>query len=232
MTFNNRKDLVYLVLAGFFICNALLGEILGGKLIQVGPYIMSIGVIPWPVVFLTTDIINDYYGKQGVLRITFLTVGILLFSVAVMYTAVKIPAATESPVTDNAFNLVIGQSLWITIASLIAFAVSQILDVFVFWLFRDRTGERFLWLRSTGSTVVSQLIDTFVIIGIAFWLPGKITTQKYVELSLTNYSYKLLIAIALTPFIYLVHNLIHSYLGDKEAEGLIEEAVIESHHLS
>ena len=232
MTFNNRKDLVYLVLAGFFICNALLGEILGGKLIQVGPYIMSIGVIPWPVVFLTTDIINEYYGKQGVRRITFLTVGILLFSVAVMYTAVKIPAATESPVTDNAFNLVIGQSLWITIASLIAFAVSQILDVFVFWLFRDRTGERFLWLRSTGSTVVSQLIDTFVIIGIAFWLPGKITTQKYVELSLTNYSYKLLIAIALTPFIYLVHNLIHSYLGDKEAEGLIEEAVIESHHLS
>lgn len=223
---------MYLILAGFFITNALLGEVIGGKLIQVGPYIMSIGVIPWPIVFLTTDILNEYYGKKGVRRLTFLTVFLLIFALGVMYLAVRVPAAEVSPVNDEAFTMVIGQALRITIASIIAFAVSQLLDVFVFWLFRNRTGSRYLWLRSTGSTVVSQLIDTFVIIGIAFWLPGNISTPKYLELSLTNYSYKLLIAIGLTPFIYLVHNAIHHYLGDRAAEELIEEAAVESHQPS
>jgi uncharacterized integral membrane protein (TIGR00697 family) len=232
LNFTNRKDFVYLVLTGFFISNALLAEVVGGKLIQVGPFTMSVGVIPWPIVFLTTDVMNEYFGRAGVKRITYLTVGLLLFAVAVMYLAVQVPAAKDSPVSDEAFNIVIGQSLWITIASIIAFAVSQLVDVFVFWLFRDRTGSRYLWLRSTGSTVVSQLIDTFVIIGIAFRLPGKITTSKYVELSLTHYSYKLLIAIGLTPFIYIVHNVIHSYLGEQQAETLIEEAVLESHELT
>jgi len=232
LNFNNRKDLVYLILAGFFITNALLGEILGGKLIQVGPYVMSIGVIPWPIVFLTTDILNEYYGKKGVRRLTYLTVFLLTFALGVMYLAVQVPTAAESPVNDAAFRMVIGQASLITIASIIAFAISQILDVVVFWLFRNRTGSRFLWLRSTGSTIVSQLVDTFVIIGIAFWLPGKISTSKYLELSLTNYSYKLLIAIGLTPFIYLIHNAIHRYLGNTAAEEQIEEAAVASHQSS
>lgn len=229
MNFSNRKDLVYLTLAGVFIANALLAEILGGKLIQVGPFIMSMGVIPWPVVFLTTDLINEYYGRNGVKQLTYLTVGLILFAFLIIFISIKVPAANVSPVSDEAFNQVFGQSLWITFGSLIAFIVSQFLDVFIFWLFRDKTGGKHLWLRSTGSTIFSQLVDTFVILAIAFWLPGKLTTGDFLGLAFINYSYKLIIAVGLTPLIYLVHYVIQQFIGEPEADRLIEEAVKLSH---
>jgi len=210
---NNRKDLVYLILAGLFVSNALLGEILGGKLIQAGGYIMSLGVIPWPVVFLTTDLINEYYGRAGVKRLTIITVGLILYAFAIIFISMNVPAADVSPVKDDAFNAVLGQSLWIIAGSVTAFAVSQLVDVAVFWLFRDATKGRMLWLRATGSTAVSQLIDTFVVLGIGFLLPGKISLSDFFNLAFTNYTYKFMIAVALTPLIYLAHNLIDRYLG-------------------
>jgi hypothetical protein len=225
----NRKDLVYLILAGLFVCNAILGEVLGGKLIAVGPYIMSIGVIPWPVVFLTTDLMNEYFGRPGVRRLTWLTVGLILYAFVVIFAAMSVPAASVSPVNDTAFSMVFGQSLWIIVGSVVAFTISQLLDVFIFWVFRDKTKGRHLWLRATGSTAFSQLVDTFVILGIAFYLPGKIGGGDYVRLSLTNYTYKLGIAIALTPVIYAAHNAIDRYLGHRQAHDLIEEAVEKSH---
>jgi uncharacterized integral membrane protein (TIGR00697 family) len=225
----NRKDLVYLILAGLFVCNAILGEVLGGKLIAVGPYIMSIGVIPWPVVFLTTDLMNEYFGRPGVRRLTWLTVGLILYAFVVIFAAMSVPAASVSPVNDAAFSMVFGQSLWIIVGSVVAFTISQLLDVFIFWVFRDKTKGRHLWLRATGSTAFSQLVDTFVILGIAFYLPGKIGGGDYLRLSLTNYTYKLGIAIALTPVIYAAHNAIDRYLGHRQAHDLIEEAVEKSH---
>jgi uncharacterized integral membrane protein (TIGR00697 family) len=210
---NNRKDIVYLILAGLFVTNAILGEILGGKLIEAGGYIMSLGVIPWPVVFLTTDLINEYYGRGGVKRLTLITVALILYAFAIIFVSMGVPAAKISPVTDEAFNLVLGQSLWIIAGSITAFAVSQLVDVAVFWIFRDATKGRMLWLRATGSTAVSQLIDTFVVLGIGFWLPGKIATSDFFNLAFTNYTYKFAIAIALTPLIYLAHGLIDRYLG-------------------
>jgi len=210
---NNRKDLVYLILAGLFVANALLGEILGGKLIEVGGYIMSLGVIPWPVVFITTDLINEYYGKSGVKRLTLITVGLILYAFVVIFISMGIPASSVSPVKDAAFNAVLGQSQWIIAGSVAAFAVSQLVDVAVFWLFRTATGGKMLWLRATGSTAVSQLIDTFIVLGIGFWLPGKIGTNDFFNLAFTNYTYKFGIAIALTPLIYASHHFIERYIG-------------------
>jgi uncharacterized integral membrane protein (TIGR00697 family) len=210
---NKRKDIVYLILAGLFVTNAILGEILGGKLIEAGGYIMSLGVIPWPVVFLTTDLINEYYGRGGVKRLTLITVALILYAFAIIFISMGVPAAKISPVSDEAFNQVLGQSLWIIAGSVTAFAVSQLVDVAVFWIFRDATKGRMLWLRATGSTAVSQLIDTFIVLGIGFWLPGKIVTSDFFNLAFTNYTYKFLIAIALTPLIYLAHGLIDRYLG-------------------
>jgi uncharacterized integral membrane protein (TIGR00697 family) len=214
---NNRKDLVYLILAGLFVANAILGEILGGKLIEAGGYIMSLGVIPWPVVFLTTDLINEYYGKSGVRRLTLVTVGLILYAFVVIFIAMGIPASSVSPVKDEAFNAVLGQSQWIIIGSVTAFAVSQLIDVAVFWLFREATGGKMLWLRATGSTAVSQLIDTFIVLGIGFWLPGKIPTSAFLNLAFTNYTYKFAIAVALTPLIYASHHAIDRYLGTKHS---------------
>ncbi len=214
---NTRRDFIFLLLTGVFVSNAILAEIIGGKLIQVGPYLMSVGVILWPVVFLATDIVNEYFGKDGVKRLTFLTVSLIVYAFIVLYLAMWTKAAAVSPVTDEQFTAVFGQSLWIIVGSLVAFLVSQLVDVSVFWFFRHKTGRGMLWLRTTGSTVVSQLIDTFVVLGIAFYLPGKLTLEDYLRLSLINYSYKLMIAVALTPVIYGFHHAIDNYLGKSES---------------
>ena len=224
----SRRELVYLILGGIFVTNAILGEVLGGKLIQAGPYVMSMGVLPWPVVFLTTDLINEYFGKSGVRKLTFLTVGLIIYAFAIIFASMTIPAASISPVDDKSYVTVFGQSLWIIVGSITAFMASQLIDVFVFWLFRDKTQGKHLWLRATGSTAVSQLVDTFVILGIAFWLPGKISTQAFFGLAFTNYTYKFVIAVALTPLIYLAHGAIDRFLGRAESEHLIQEAVVDS----
>lgn len=228
MSPQNRRELVFLVLAGIFVTNAVIAELIGGKLFQWGPFTMSIGVLPWPIVFLATDLINEYFGKEGVRKLTFLTVALIIYSFIILFLGIMIPAADFSPVQDDAFKIVFGQSLWIIGGSLVAFLVSQLVDVFVFWLVRSRTKGRLLWLRATGSTAASQLIDTFVILGIAFYLPGKISLDEYLSFSFSNYTYKLGIAITLTPLIYLGHNFIDRFLGKDEADALIKEAAKKS----
>jgi len=215
-----RKDFIYILLAGFFITNAIMAEMIGGKLIQIGPFNLSIGIIPWPVVFLTTDLINEYYGRKGVRRLTFLTAGLIVYAFILLFFGMQFSAASFSPVKDDTFNNVFGQSMWIIVGSITAFLCSQLLDVIIFLAIRKRTGPKLLWLRATGSTVVSQLIDTFIVAGIAFWLPGKITLLEYLNTSLSGYSAKLLIAIAITPLIYLGHHFIDKYLGlnDKQQD--------------
>lgn len=224
MIAQTRRDVVYLALAGFFVTNAILGELTGGKLFTVGPFTLSIGVIPWPVVFLSTDLMNEYFGREGVRRLTFMTIGLIIYAFIVLFLAMQVPAASFSPVSDAQFKAVFGQSLWIIVGSVVAFAISQLVDVGVFWMVRHRTGGRFLWLRATGSTVVSQLIDSIVIIGIAFWLPGKVQTSEFLTVAGSNYSYKFLIAVAMTPVIYAAHSLIDKFLGLEEARRLIERA--------
>ena len=224
MDVTSRRDIVYLALAGFFVTNAILGEVTGGKLFSLGPFTMSIGVIPWPVVFITTDLINEYFGRAGVRRLTFMTIGLIAYAFIILYLAILVPAASFSPVTDTQFQAVFGQSLWIIIASIIAFAISQLVDVGVFWLVRHKTGGKHLWMRATGSTLVSQLIDSLVIIGIAFWLPGKIKTEEFFIVAGANYSYKMLIALAVTPLLYVGHSIIDRYLGIEESHRLIESS--------
>jgi queuosine precursor transporter len=207
-----RKNTLFLLLAGFFITNAIMGEMTGGKIIQLGPFALSMGIVPWPVVFLSTDLINEYYGRDAVRRLTFLTSGLIVYAFILLYLGMSVKAASFSPVDDSSFRKVFGQSMWIIVGSLTAFLFSQLVDVIVFLAIRKRTGSRLLWLRATGSTVVSQLIDTFIVAGIGFWLPGKVSFSDYIRMSSSGYIAKLLIAIGLTPFIYLGHIAIDRYL--------------------
>ncbi len=231
MIFSSKRNLVYVIMAGIFITNAIVAELIGGKLIQIGPFVMSIGIIPWPIVFITTDLINEYYGKAGVRKLTIITASLIAYAFVILFLAIKIPAAIGiSTVTDEQFYAVFGQSLWIILGSIVAFLCSQFIDVFIFWLLRDKTGGKLIWLRSTGSTVISQLIDTFVVLGIAFWLPGKMTTAVFLNAALTGYTFKLIIAIVLTPLIYVGHNVIEKYLGDEESHLIVKKAAEESLH--
>ncbi|MEO4006818.1 MULTISPECIES: queuosine precursor transporter [Flavobacterium] len=213
--FKTKRDLVYIILAGIFIANAVVAELTGGKLIQIGPFIMSIGIIPWPVVFITTDLINEHFGRDGVKKLSFITAGLIAYCLLILFVAIQIPAAKGiSTVTDEQFKTVFGQGVWIMIASIIAFLVSQLIDVSIFWFLRNKTGKKMIWLRSTGSTVISQLFDSFIVSGIAFWMTGKITTAEYINMATTGYTFKLIIAICLTPMIYLGHYIIEKYLSE------------------
>lgn len=217
--FKTKKDIVYIILAGIFITNAIVAELTGGKLIQIGPFIMSIGILPWPIVFITTDIINEHFGRDGVKKLSFITAGLIAYCILVLFIGTKIPAfETGETVNDEQFYAVFGQGLFIMVASIIAFLVSQLIDVSIFWFLRNKTGKKMIWLRSTGSTIFSQLIDSFIVTGIAFWLTGKITTTQYINMSATGYVFKLILAVVLTPLIYLGHYAIEKYLNEPDTE--------------
>lgn len=214
--FQSKKDTVFLILAGIFITNAVVAELIGGKLIYVGPYLMSIGILPWPIVFLTTDLINEYFGQKGVKKLSLITACLIAYCFILLYFALKIPAVKgEGLVTDSQFNGVFGQSMWIIVGSITAFLISQLIDVTIFHFFKNKTGNKMIWLRSTGSTVISQLFDSFIVLGIAFWMTGKISTNDYIASAFTGYFVKLIIAILLTPLIYLGHSIIEKYIHSK-----------------
>jgi len=211
--FQSKKDTVYVVLAGIFITNALVAELIGGKLIDVGPAIMSIGILPWPIVFITTDLINEYFGEKGVRKLSVITASLIAYTFVILYFAMKIPSTGISSVSTVQFNAVFGQSQLIIVGSITAFLVSQLIDVSIFHYVKKRTGNKMIWLRSTGSTVISQLFDSFIVLGIAFWLPGIMDTKTFIISGLTGYSVKLVIAILMTPMIYLGHALIEKYIA-------------------
>jgi uncharacterized integral membrane protein (TIGR00697 family) len=220
MDFSKRKDVVFMVLAGFFITNAIVAELIGGKLVKFfGLFTQSIGIILWPVVFVLTDLINEHYGKQGVRKLTYITAALVSYMFILISIAINIKAVDFSPVNDDVFRTVFGQSQWIIVGSIIAFFISQLVDVYVFWLFRKRTGHRFIWLRATGSTLVSQLIDTFVVQFIAFVLPGKWAFNEFVKNAAWGYSFKLLVALCLIPLIYLGHFVINKFMETPEVEN-------------
>ncbi len=232
------KDLVYLILSGIFIANALLAEIIGAKLIQVGYFTLSLGVIIWPVVFVTTDLINEYFGKRGVRNLSLFTAALVVYAFGVFFIGMAIPAVSFSPVQDGPFATVFGQSQWIIVGSIAAFLVSQLVDVFVFWVIRARTKGKLLWLRATGSTAVSQLVDTFIVGFIGLYLPGLLnmlpegqqamTLPQLMMTCLSGYTFKLIVAVALTPVIYIAHSAIDRALGRSESKHMIEDAARES----
>lgn len=222
----HRKERLYIILAGFFITNAILAEIVGGKIFtfNIPPLLwftettanLSVGVLVWPVVFIMTDIINEYYGIAGVRRVTLLTIVLISYVFVALFFMGETRAASFSAINDENFNVVFGTSQSIIIGSLIAFAVGQFLDFFIFHRLKMMTGNSHLWLRATGSTVFSQLIDTFIVLYIAFVVPGKWTNAEFLKVASSNYLYKLAIAVAVTPVIYLVHTIIDNYLGKEE----------------
>ena len=212
--FQNKKDIVYIILAGIFITNAVVAELIGGKLINVFGVPMSVGILPWPVVFVTTDLINEYFGEKGVRKLSLITASLIVYTFVILFIARRIPAMQgEKLVTDEQFNGVFGQSMWIIVGSITAFMVSQLIDVSIFHFVKNKTGGKMIWLRSTGSTVISQLFDSFIVLGIAFWLTGKMTTEVFIASAFTGYFVKMIIAVLLTPLIYFGHSLIEKYIN-------------------
>lgn len=253
-TFAEKKNTLYLVLSGIFLTNAIIAEIVGTKIFSLESVLgaspaqlslldeitldfnLSAGVILWPVVFITTDIINEYFGKQGVKKISFLTAGLLAYMFVVIGMITLLPPADfwleinskdsqGNPLNINeSFSTIFRQGLGIIVGSLTAFLIGQLLDVSVFQWLRKFTGSHRIWLRATGSTLVSQLVDSFVVLFIAFYVFGNWTVSYVFSVGIVNYLYKFCVAILLTPILYVAHFLIDNYLGKENAEKMVEEA--------
>ncbi|MBI2258671.1 MAG: queuosine precursor transporter [Flavobacteriia bacterium] len=208
----NKRNNAFIFLSAIFITNAVLAELIGGKLISFfGVFVQSLGIILWPIVFLLTDLLNEFYGKKAVQRLSFITVFCILFTFVVLFIANSLHSVSNSPVNDSQFSAVFIQSQWIIFGSVVAFIVSQLIDVHLFILFKKLTGSKMIWLRATGSTLLSQLFDTFIVQFIAFVIPGIWKWNQFVENASMGYMFKLLLALSLTPFIYLGQYILRKY---------------------
>jgi uncharacterized integral membrane protein (TIGR00697 family) len=248
---DKKKNRLFTILAGIFITNAVLAEMIGTKIFSVESTVglepvnlnilgfvmdfnLTAGVVIWPVVFITTDLINEYFGKPGVKRISYLTAGLIAYAFLIIFLAIYLPPAQwwldangkdpsgNSFNIDYAFSKIFGQGLRIIVGSLTAFLIGQLVDVFIFQRLKSVTGNKMLWLRATGSTLISQLVDSFVVLFIAFY--GTFTNQQIIAIGITNYIYKFIVAIALTPIVYLGHYWIDQYLGKDNAKKISDEA--------
>lgn len=207
-----------MIMAGIFITSAIVAELISCKTVDIGLYPIIAGIVPWPVVFLLTDVMNEYFGKKAVRRLSWITCGLIAFCFIVVYVAVSLPTAAGSYMSDVEFRKAFGGSLPIMIGSITAFMLSQLLDVYLFAFFNRLTGGKMIWLRSTGSTVVSQLVDSYTVLIIGFLIPGVFTFEQVLVFGITGYATKLFIAIGLTPFVYVMHYAARSILGEKTAD--------------
>lgn len=252
-----KPSRLFIILGGFFVINALSAQFIGVKIFaledtlglepwnfnlfgQEGALQFSAGAILWPIVFVMTDVLNEYYGKRGIRLLSFLAVGLIMFAFVMVFAAIELVPAdwwqTQNvnrgvPDMQAAFSVIMGQGLLIIIGSLVAFLIAQIVDVFSFHAIKERTGEKLVWLRATGSTLVSQLIDSFVVLAIAFKIGPEIvgnvepwTWNQLFAVGTVQYTYKFMMAIVMTPLIYLAHYLIDRYLGPQTASVMKEKA--------
>jgi uncharacterized integral membrane protein (TIGR00697 family) len=243
---------LFLILGGFFVANTLMAEVIGVKLfslektLHLDPanmtllgesglgFTLTVGVLIWPVVFIMTDLINEYYGVKGVRFLSILTSIIIMFAFLVFYGAIHlapdnywIGSQKENGVPDMqaAFAQILGQGMNIIFASLTAFLVGQLADATVFKKIKQITGEKGIWMRATVSTLVSQLIDTICVSYIYLYFSLGFSFPRVTAIALTGYVYKFSVAILCTPIIYLVHHLIEEYLGKSKAAEMKKAAL-------
>jgi len=249
---NSRPAKLFVVFAAFFVANALIAECIGVKVFSLEkvfgsePFSFSLlgepglalsltcGVLLWPLQFVMTDILNEYYGPKAVRRISYIAVVFIAYAFLMFFLAMKVPAAdfwygtgVNKGVADMslAFNAIFGQGMWIILGSLVAFLVAQIIDVKVFHRIKKVTGEKKIWLRATGSTVISQIVDSFIVLYIAFHIGNDWSMQKVLAIGLVNYTYKFVMAIVLTPLLYLIHHWTDQYLGRETADAMKKAAM-------
>lgn len=238
----DRPTKLFIGITAFFVANALIAESIGTKIFSmeklfgIPPFNVSLfgqsglafnltcGVMLWPLEFVITDIVNEYYGPKAVRRISFTAIGLISYAFLMYFLAIGAPPA-DFWITSNqangisdmqqSFRVIYGQGMRIIIGSLVAFLVSQLVDVYVFHRIKRITGDKRIWLRATGSTVVSQLVDSYIVLFIAF--SGVFPWQLILGIGIMNYLYKFSMALLLTPVIVLAEKMIERYVGSETA---------------
>jgi len=234
-----RRERVFLFLAGFFLCAMVLLNVIGiSRFVQIGPMQLAVGVLAYPLTFLCTDIISELYGRARANLMV--TVGLVLnfFILGIMWLGNALPAIDPSSqppwqtlnlsqpvglpdgsqVSEQVelFALVYANTAGAVFASMLAYVLAQYVDVFLFHWIKKRTNGKHLWLRNNGSTMVSQAVDSVTVIMVTFGaviFAGGMSLQAVLVLMLSNYAFKLVSALIDTPLIYLAVHRLRPYLG-------------------
>jgi hypothetical protein len=215
----DARLMLFMTLVATFLTCLLVGNLIGGKLTHVHllgrEWVISVGEIPFPLTFVLTDILNEFYGRKVARRVTLLgagAIGLAILIIQLANAAPWLPAAHEPGWADSgnmtpfAFDNVFMSAVTIQAASLTAFLIANYVDISVFFLVKKLTGQRLLWLRATGSTAISQLVDTIVVVSIAFG--SKLPSHVLVDIIITSYIVKVTVAVLVTPVIYALHGLL------------------------
>jgi uncharacterized integral membrane protein (TIGR00697 family) len=200
------RERLYVILAAIFLTALLVADVTAGKFFALGGMAISVGVIPFPITFVLTDVVNEYYGRRGARLLTFIGMSMLVFAFAIIWVARMLPAAATTPIPQAAFDAVFGQSFRFFGGSLVAYTLGQLIDIYAFQFYKRLTHSKHLWLRATGSTAVSQVVDTTVVTTVALY--GVLPMAEIGSVIVASYLYKLAVAITLTPVCYLAHDII------------------------
>lgn len=225
-----RAQQVYLWLSSILVTCLLVANVVGVKLfrleIDLGPLGLipvehTVGMLPFPVTFLLTDLLNEYYGKRAARRVAYVAfaMGALAFAIYAAARAMPILEGIPGTASDHAFENIFGAATLMYLASLGAFLIGSMLDIFLFGVFKRFTGGRHVWFRATGSTVVSQLFDSFLVTFFFFYVAqvltgGQAASADFIlRTALTGYVLKFVIAVSLTPMIYLGRWMLSRWFG-------------------
>jgi len=213
----DRKQRFYIWLTAIFVAALLTGDFIGGKFFSLFGRTFSSGILAFPLTFVLTDLVNEFYGKHGARRLTYAGLGAALFVFGVMQIALHLPDAATSPISSPVFKSAFGISSRLFVASLTAYMIGQLLDISIFHAVRRMTGHRFIWLRANGSTVLSQMVDSFTVSFV--FLVGNQPMGFIVENAGNNYLAKLAMAILLTPLLYAVHGVARRFFDIPERDA-------------
>ncbi len=220
---------LYVWLTAFSVACLLIADIVGIKLFHIPlPFKLfgydaiehTCGMLTFPVTFLLTDLINEYYGAKGARRVTYIGLAMAAFVFVIMNLAQWMPYL-DAPfnIKQESFDAVFGSAKLMYVASMAAYLVGQLADIAVFKALKRATGGKLLWLRATGSTVISQFLDSFVVSYIAFGIGKTMTGQtgatfpEVLKIAATGYTLKFVLAVCITPLIYLGRGILHRWFG-------------------
>jgi uncharacterized integral membrane protein (TIGR00697 family) len=204
---------LFVVLASIFVTCLVLGDVTGGKAFATGVGPVSVGMILFPVTFLLTDVINDFYGRRGARFVTLVGAGMATLAYVALVITTALPTDADSYFQDGEYAKIFGGSSKLFLASIIAYLIGQVLDINIFLFWKRATKGKHLWLRATGSTLLSQLVDTATINSI-FWAGVADKSWGWIGAKIfREYLIKVAVAVLLTPVVYGVHALIMRWLG-------------------
>ncbi len=215
---------IYLILGSLFICSLVVSNLIFQKFFYwdffgLFRFEISVGILPYPITFLITDIISEVYGKKKANQIVTTGIFASFFSLLIVYISNAVPATAWSPVNDALFSKVFGATAVAVFASMMAYLFAQYVDIQIFHYWKRVTKGKHLWIRNNFSTFTSQFIDTVTVLFLLCSF-GKIDWSLFGSLLLGGFLFKILIAALDTPFLYLAVYILRKRFGLKNAEEL------------